>query len=62
MSEEKSAIEVLYDNKDAACKNSQCGHAIRSHMHFKMIKEDRIPLMYCSECRAQGKECSLTKF
>ena len=39
MSEELSALEILHANKDATCKNSECGHAIDSHVHFKMIKE-----------------------
>lgn len=62
MNEKGSAIEILHENKDEACKNSECGHIIDSHIHFKLIKEDRVPLMYCSECRAQGKECSLIRF
>lgn len=57
-----STIKVLYDNKDVKCKNSECGHTMDSHLHFKMIKEDRIPLLYCSECRAKGQECKLIKF
>ena len=60
--EEESAIKVLYENKDVECKNSECGHLMELHLHFKKIKDDRIPLIYCSECRAQGKECKLTKF
>jgi hypothetical protein len=59
---EESTIKILYDNKDAKCKNSECGHAMESHLHFKNIKEDRIPLLYCSECRAKGQECKLIKF
>lgn len=60
--EEESAIKILYENRDSKCKNSECGHVMNSHFQFKKIKEDRIPLIYCSECRAQGKECKLTKF
>ena len=62
MSDEKSALEILYDNKDSKCKNPECNHIMSSHINFKMIKENRIPLLYCSECRAQGQECKLTKF
>ena len=60
--EEESAIKVLYENRESKCKNAECGHILDSHFQFKNIKEDRIPLIYCSECRAQGKECKLTKF
>ena len=62
MSKEKSALEVLHESKDVKCKNPECSHAMNSHVNFKTIKEDRIPLLYCSECRAQGQECKLTKF
>ena len=60
--EDESTIKVLYEHKDSLCKNSECGHTMESHLHFKMIKEDRIPLLYCSECRGQGKECKLIRF
>ena len=59
---EKSSIQTLYDNKDTKCQNSECGHIMDSHLNFKKIGEARIPLLYCSECRAQGQECTLTKF
>lgn len=59
---EESAIKILYENKDVKCKNPECGHVMDAHLHFKNIKEDRVPLIYCAECRAQGKECKLTKF
>ena len=62
MSDAKSALETLYENRDAKCKNPECNHAMSSHVNFKMIKEDRIPLLYCAECRGQGQECKLTKF
>jgi hypothetical protein len=42
-------------------QNSECGHVMDSHLNFKKIGEVRIPLLYCSECRAEGKECKLTK-
>ena len=58
----ESSIQTLYDNKDTKCKNSECGHIMDSHLNFKNIGETRIPLLYCSECRAEGKECKLTKF
>ena len=59
---EESAIKILYDNKDAKCKNPECGHPMELHIHFKNIKDDRVPLLYCSECRAQGQECKLVRF
>jgi len=59
---EESSIRTLYDNKDTKCQNPDCGHVMDSHLNFKKIGEARIPLLYCSECRAQGQECKLTKF
>ena len=59
---EESSIQIFYDNKDTKCQNSECGHKMDSHLNFKTIGEIRIPLLYCSECRAEGKECKLTKF
>ena len=35
----ESAIKILYDNKDTKCKNSECGHSMESHVHFKNIRE-----------------------
>jgi len=60
--EEESTIKIFYENKDTKCKNSECGHSMESHLHFKKIQDDRIPLIYCSECRANGQECKLVKF
>ena len=60
--EEESAIKILYDNKDTKCKNPDCDHLIDLHLHFKNIKDDRIPLIYCSEYRAKGQECKITRF
>ena len=62
MSEEKSALEILYGNRDVKCKNPECGHVMDAHVNFKMIKEDRVLLAYCSECRTQGKECNPMRF
>ena len=59
---EESAIKILYDNKDAKCKNHECGHLMDFHLHFKNIKDDKVPLLYCSECRVQGQECKLARF
>ncbi len=59
---EESSIQTLYDNKDTKCQNPKCGHVMDSHLNFKKIGDVRIPLLYCSECRAQGQECALIKF
>jgi hypothetical protein len=58
----ESSISILYENKDTKCQNSECGHIMDSHLNFKNIGPVRIPLLYCAECRAEGKECKLTKF
>ena len=57
-----SSITTFYENKDTACKNSECGHVMDSHLNFKQIGESKVPLLYCAECRAEGKECKLIKF
>lgn len=58
----ESLIQTLYDNKDTKCQNAECSHIMDSHLNFKNIGEARIPLLYCAECRAEGKEYKLTKF
>ena len=53
---------MFYENENTKCKNSECGHIMDSHLNFKKIGEVRVTLQYCAECRAEGKECKLTKF
>ena len=58
----ESTLTTLYENRDAKCKNAECNHALDSHFNLKKIGESSVPLLYCAQCRAEGKECKLTKF